>query len=73
MDLYNALGIEKSADSREVVSAVESNKGEPTMLFITFSSTKTGEVLRSLDNMWLWYRAQALLPIPAEKLQQSLK
>jgi hypothetical protein len=40
-------------------------------LYLTFRSTKSGDALRSLDNMWLWYKLAPLLPITPEQLTAS--
>lgn len=60
-----------SVTASGVIGSIKSNEGEPTTLFLTFSSPKTGAVLQSLDNMWLWYRLAPLLPIPPEMLKMA--
>lgn len=40
-------------------------------LYLTFRSTKSADALRSLDNMWLWYKLVPLLPITPEQLTAS--
>lgn len=36
---------------------------EPKLLYLEFKSNKTAEVLRSLDNMWLWYKSVPVLSV----------
>ena len=37
----------------------------PLTLYLQFRSNKNGDVLSSLDNMWLWYNFKALMPVRA--------
>jgi hypothetical protein len=59
----------QQADKEDAVGFIKATGTEPVMLYLTFSSAKTGEVLRELDNMWLWYRAKPLIQITPEMLK----
>lgn len=37
----------------------------PVSLYLQFRSNKSGSVLASLDNMWLWYNFKPLIPVRA--------
>jgi len=59
----------RQADKEDTLGFIKATGTEPVMLYLTFSSTKTGQVLRELDNMWLWYRATPLIQITPEMLK----
>lgn len=51
-----------------IISAVPSGSGEQRKLYLKFATSKSSDALRAADNMWLWYKAAPLLPIPREKI-----
>jgi hypothetical protein len=67
------LSASQQEGKEEKVGFIKASGAEPVTLFLTFASGKTGDVLRGLDNMWLWYRAQPLLAITPEMLQGALQ
>jgi len=52
-------------EGRELLATLPTTSGEPRRLYLTFSTTKSADALRSADNLWLWYKAIPLLPINA--------
>jgi hypothetical protein len=56
-------------DKKEIIAFVSTPRGDPTRLYLTFATSKTEASLRGLDNMWLWYKLQPLVPISLEMLQ----
>lgn len=61
-----------TANGNNVLSALTSSGETEKKLYLTFESNKTVASLQALDNMWLWYKVQPLLPIPKESFQQSI-
>ena len=51
-------------DKKEIIAMIDSRDGAPTSLYLSFSSNKTESALRSMDNLWLWYKYEPLLPLP---------
>lgn len=51
------------ADGKEVLTTLASSGETSKRLYLTFQTNKTAASLRALDNMWLWYKLQPLLPI----------
>jgi hypothetical protein len=39
----------------------------PLKLYLDFTSNKTEESLKGLDNMYLWYNLKALMPLKIEE------
>lgn len=58
------LKVSLSPDGDPLKGPLPSGPG-PQRLYVEFRSNKTGEVLSSLDNMWLWYNFKPLMPIRA--------
>lgn len=50
---------------REFEVSEDEQKG-PVMLYLEFATNKTDDVLRSLDNMWLWYNQVTIAPLRIE-------
>jgi hypothetical protein len=70
------LAASRTPDGKDILGAIEvtaksSAAGEKQVLYLTFRSSKTGEALRALDNMWLWYKLAPLVAISPELLAQS--
>jgi len=63
------LSASQEANKEEMLGFVKATGSEPAMLYLTFSSGKTADVLKTLDNMWLWYYGQALIQITPEMLR----
>ena len=61
--------VSQAPDKKEIIAFISTPNGEPTQLYLTFSTSKTESSLRGLDNMWLWYKLQPLVPIPPEMLK----
>jgi hypothetical protein len=60
--------VSQAPDKKEIIAFVSTQNGDPTKLYLTFATSKTESSLRGLDNMWLWYKLQPLLPISPEML-----
>jgi hypothetical protein len=63
------LSASQQLGKEERVGFIKADGTQSATLYLTFSSSKTADVLRGLDNMWLWYRAQPLLQITPEMLK----
>lgn len=70
------LTASQTPDGKEILVTLELTPEERAVngkqvLYLTFRSSKSGEALRALDNMWLWYKLTPLVAIPPEILEQS--
>ena len=43
----------------------------PITLYLEFATNKTDEVLKKLDNMWLWYHQVSLVPLRVGALPEK--
>ncbi len=55
------LSLASSVAGEDGVALYVPPSREPKLLYLEFKSNKTAEVLRSLDNMWLWYKSVPIL------------
>jgi hypothetical protein len=69
MQSTRLVSASQQGDKDERVGFIKADGTKPVTLYLAFSSSKTGDTLRGLDNMWLWYRAQPLLQITPEMLK----
>ena len=54
-------------EGQELLATLPTTSGEPRQVYLTFSTTKSADALKSADNLWLWYKAMPLIPINSGK------
>ncbi len=63
------LRVSRDAQGEKGVRVVDidvSSDGSPMTLYLEFGTNKRDDVLRTMDNMWLWYNKVPLAPLAVE-------
>jgi hypothetical protein len=63
--------VARTRDGNGFITGIQSVDGSPERIFLSFSSAKTGQTIRSSDNVWLWYKSIPIMPIGQELLSSS--
>jgi len=61
------LSASLDAEGQELLATLPTTSGDPRQVYLTFSTTKSADALRSADNLWLWYKAMPLIPVNSGK------